>query len=135
MVFEWRNAPETRKYFFNPGPLLKEGHINWFKQSLQMSSRCLLIAEYDQKPIGVLRYDIYDTEAEIDIYIQPGLSGKGFGTRILQAGHEWIKEFFPRIVKLQAKILPENKASIRIFEKTGFTVKTQIYEKIMDKNP
>lgn len=129
IVFDWRNAPETREYFFDPQPLNKAEHITWFTQSLTMPSRCLLIAELDKKPAGVLRFDFVKQRAEIDIYLCPGLKGQGLGTRILLAGNEWIKRHFPMIETLEAKIIANNVASTRAFEKSGFDIKVIVMEK------
>ena len=129
MVYEWRNAPETRKYFFDPRPLEKAAHIKWFESSLKMPDRCLLIAESENTPVGVLRFDISHSEAEIDIYVCPGLTGNGLGTAILNAGTNWINKHKPHVNTLLAKVIPANIASARAFEKSGFNLDFQVYKK------
>lgn len=134
IVFDWRNAPQTRQYSFDSRPLNRLDHISWFDQSLKMSNRCLLIAELDNKPIGVLRYDLAKPYAEISIYLDPGLAGKGLGTIILVAGVQWMQQYSPEITTLRAKIIPDNIASVRAFEKAGFSIKAQGYEKNIKKD-
>ncbi|MDR3491456.1 MAG: GNAT family N-acetyltransferase [Gammaproteobacteria bacterium] len=129
IVFEWRNAPETRRYSFDPSPLNKLDHIKWFEQSLKMHNRYLLIAEQCGNPVGVLRYDLVSSQAEISIYVSPALSGKGLGTKILLAGTDWIKLNLPEIKILRGKVLANNIASARVFDKAGFNLKMQVYEK------
>lgn len=123
MVFDWRNAPETRQNSFDPSPLNKPDHMKWFEQSLTNLNRCILIAELNKQPIGVLRYDFIESQAEISIYLDPKWVGKGLGTRILSVGTEWIKKHFTHIQTLQAKVIASNVASARAFEKAGFDVK------------
>lgn len=128
MIFEWRNALETRQYFFEPSPLQLTEHLQWFNRSLTLPTRKLLIAEVEKTPIGVLRYDFLHSQAEIDIYVRPDLKGKGFGTQILIQGTEWLSKHFPEIKTLQGKVINENIASCRAFEKAGFNKKIQVYE-------
>ena len=129
LVFTWRNAPETRQFFFDTRPLNKHEHIKWFEQSLTMPNRCILIAESDKNSMGVLRYDLTDTTAEIDIYLQPGLAGQGLGTQILLAGTQWINTNYPLVNTLRARVIAENTPSKRAFEKAGFHTAIYIYEK------
>lgn len=129
LVFDWRNAPETRKYFFDTRPLNKQEHMIWFEKSLTMPSRCILIAERDKNPIGVLRFDFINTAAEIDIYLQPGLAGNGLGTQILLAGTQWISTNYSQINTLRARVIAENIPSKRAFEKAGFHASIYTYEK------
>lgn len=134
IMFAWRNAPETRKYFFDPRPIDKFKHIDWLSNSLTMTTRYLLIAEINQKPIGVLRYDLIDSTAEIDIYLNPELSGKGFGTLILKAGVAWAKANYLPAKTLKAKVIADNIGSRRAFEKAGFNLTVQIYEMDLEAN-
>lgn len=129
MVFHWRNAFETRKYCFDPHPLIHDHHIEWFEESLKIPSRCLLIAELEFNPIGVLRYDINDSRAEVAIFLKPGLTGQGLGTKILLRGTDWMKINFPQLQTLQAKVMANNIASARAFKKAGFDISIKGNEK------
>ncbi|HAT1970569.1 TPA: GNAT family N-acetyltransferase [Legionella pneumophila] len=130
-LFEWRNALETRRYSSNPNPIEIADHLRWLQHSLVLPNRRLLIAEHQNNPIGVLRFDIdvLLEQAEVSIYLVPGLAGKGWGTKILESGTEWIKNNLPQIKNLVAKILADNVSSQRAFEKAGFNLTTYIYEK------
>lgn len=129
-LFEWRNAIETRRYSSNPNPIEIENHLRWLQHSLTLPNRRLLIAEHQNKPIGVLRFDIDSLDqAEISIYLVPGLAGKGWGTKILESGTEWVKDNLPQVKNLVAKILMENIGSQRAFEKAGFDLSAYVYKK------
>lgn len=130
IIFEWRNVEETRRYFFDPKPLEMADHLCWFKNSLLMPTRWLLIAEQQDEAIGVLRFDTNEkNEAEIGIYVKPGLTGKGLGTKILEVGCEWVKLNLPHVKSLVGKVIPENVASCRAFEKSGFRKLAYLYER------
>ncbi|HFE8357507.1 TPA: GNAT family N-acetyltransferase [Legionella pneumophila] len=129
-LFEWRNSLETRLYSSNPNPIEKEDHLRWLQHSLTLKNRRLLIAEHQNKPLGVLRFDVDSlSQAEISIYLVPGLAGKGWGTKILESSIEWVKDNLPQVKNLVAKILVRNIGSQRAFEKAGFNPTTYIYEK------
>jgi UDP-2,4-diacetamido-2,4,6-trideoxy-beta-L-altropyranose hydrolase len=119
-LFEWRNAPETRHYAFDPKPIAWEDHQRWFRASLGRDDRHLLIGEMDGEAVGVLRYDVEEKWAEISIYLVPGKSGRGLGTALLCAGNAWLALNLPAITSIRAKILPENIPSRKAFLKAGY---------------
>ncbi|HFX6168929.1 TPA: GNAT family N-acetyltransferase [Legionella pneumophila] len=132
-LFEWRNALEIRRYSSNPNPIEIADHLRWLQHSLVLPNRRLLIAEHQNNPIGVLRFDIdvLLEQAEVSIYLVPGLAGKGWGTKILESGTEWIKNNLPQIRNLVAKILADNVSSQRAFEKAGYDLNSYIYKKLI----
>lgn len=127
-IFSWRNAPETRKYCFNTSSITWEQHQKWFNSSLRRDDRFILIGEISNKPIGVLRYDVNKDEAEIDIYLVPGLYGKGFGTKLLCAGNDWLRKNIPGVKNLIAKVMDQNIASQKAFKKSGFNNYYSVYK-------
>lgn len=128
ILFDWQSHPKTREYFFDPTPPTWEEHWSWLLATLSSKNRFLLIAE-ERGPIGVLRYDLQnDLTAAVDIYLKPGLYGKGLGTQVLKAGNQWIKHQLPNIQKLIAKVIPTNVASSKAFQKAGFSLNYFVYE-------
>ncbi len=119
-LFEWRNAPETRRYAFDSNPIAWENHVRWFRATLANAQRHLLIGEIDGMAVGVLRYDLAGDCAEISIYLVPGHSGRGLGTALLRAGSMWVKLNLPQIRRIRAKILPDNTPSRKAFAKAGY---------------
>lgn len=127
-IYTWRNADETRQFFFHTEQITKEQHTEWFTATLKNSNRIVLIAELAQQAIGVLRYDILDDQAEINIYLVPGMHGKGFGAPLIKAGNNWLKENNKTVKKVIAKVLNDNIASQKAFTKAGFEAFYQTYE-------
>jgi UDP-2,4-diacetamido-2,4,6-trideoxy-beta-L-altropyranose hydrolase len=119
-LFQWRNAEETRTFFFDSFPIPWENHHKWLENILIDENRFLLIGEGDGHPVGVLRYDIKDNSAECSVYLVPEMSGKGLGTALLKVGSEWVKKEFPDIKEIKAIIFPQNQSSLRAFTKAGY---------------
>ncbi|SDN38839.1 GNAT family N-acetyltransferase [Acetanaerobacterium elongatum] len=63
--------------------------------------------------------EAYDATAEVTIYLKPGLTGKGIGSKAIEFIQEKAKE--QKMHVLVATICGENRPSIRLFEKNGFT--------------
>ncbi|MDY7034796.1 MAG: GNAT family N-acetyltransferase [Thermodesulfobacteriota bacterium] len=122
IIFQWRNHPKVRHYFFDSSELSYSEHKKWFEESLKRDDRIILIAHNDSTPLGVLRFDSIETDeniAEIDIYVAPELQGQGFGKMILSEGENWaIKN--TRIKSLLARVREENQASVKMFRHCGF---------------
>lgn len=119
-VFEWRNASVTRKYSRNPTPLSLKSHLRWWEASLGDPSRILLIAETAAMAVGVIRFDVDGSSAEISIYLDPDQRARGLGPATLAAGSAWIGAAREQVTRLTAVISDENAASLRAFEKAGF---------------
>lgn len=127
-LFEWRNAPETRRYAFDSNPIAWEDHIRWLRASLANTRRHLLIGEIGGEAVGVLRYDLQDDCAEISIYLAPGNSGRGLGTSLLREGNAWVRMNLPQASRIRAKILPENIPSQKAFAKAGYVESGENFE-------
>ncbi len=120
LLFQWQSNPKTRHYFRDPKAPTVEEHTHWLQQKLT-DKNCVLLLAYDKGiPIGCLRFDFSNVEAEISIYVAPDLYGQGYGSRIISEGIEWIQMHHQQITTLKAIVLEENKPSINIFTKNEF---------------
>jgi UDP-2,4-diacetamido-2,4,6-trideoxy-beta-L-altropyranose hydrolase len=128
MVFTWRNSPTVRNASLDPREIAWNEHAEWFNRSLKLLDRRLLIGEADGVPVGVLRFDLGSAEAaEISIFLDPTQVGHGYGEAILDAGKVWAKQNLVTIRMLHAKVKPDNAASMRTFEKSGFKESWRLY--------
>lgn len=123
-LFELRNDPDTRRYAFHSEELDYGRHQQWFHESLKNPLRNILIlCDKDHRQVGQIRFDRNPRkgEAEIDIAIAPALRGKGYGLALLK---EAVTVFFNNFEEsvLIAKVKNENGASMKIFEKAGFSL-------------
>lgn len=70
--------------------------------------------------------EAYDATAEVTIYLKPGFTGKGIGSKAIMFIEKKAQE--QRMHVLVATICGENRPSIHLFEKNGFTKCAQYKE-------
>jgi RimJ/RimL family protein N-acetyltransferase len=117
MLFAWRDHPLTRAVSSNSAPLVREEHESWLDRVLADPARRLLVGEIRGRPVGVIRFDFdMPDEAEVSLYLDPGLHGCGLGPALLLAGEAAAD---PALVR--ATVLEENPASQRLFERCGYS--------------
>ena len=127
-VYSWRNHPLVRRASLDTREIPWEEHLAWFRRALESAERRLLIAEQDESPVGVLRFDVKEEQAEISIYLDPGRTGQGLGTAMLRAGVEWARGKLQGVKVLSARIRPDNPGSLKAFEKAGFSESWRVYD-------
>jgi len=126
-IYEWRNAEETRRHIFDKEIIPFESHQQWFANSLTNKDRIILIGEHNNKPVGVLRYDLSENKALISVYLVPGPQPPGVGSQLICAGSLWLQSKHPEIVQIDAEILGENVASVKAFEKADYKLNHLTY--------
>lgn len=131
-IYEWRNAPETRRYALDPAPLELDSHVRWLGRVLADPQVELLIGEREGAALGVLRYDLDGETARVSIYLVPGHAGHGVGGSLIEAGTRWLRVRHPRIRRIVAEIRPENGPSLGAFSKAGFVVHNHVYRRELD---
>ena len=120
-VFDLRNEEATRKVSFNSKTISPEEHRQWFEKKITDNNSIIYIVDIENLPIAQVRFDfINNKEAEINIAVTKDFRNKGYGTEVLKKTSSNFLEEFPRIKTIYAFIKPDNKASLRSFEKAGF---------------
>lgn len=130
-IYEWRNHPSVRSFFFDPRDITYDEHRKWFEESLRKEGRFILMALEERELAGVLRFDVVDPligMAEIDIYVAPDRQGRGVGREILREGEDWARAN-TRIRILTARVKEDNSSSLKMFRNRGFRVKHVHFEK------
>ena len=120
LYFTWANDPVTRSMAFNKEPIPYENHCKWFSKKTENKDAVLYLFYSNGIPVGQVRFDIDNYEAEIDISIDREQRGKNIGTTMLKQALFWFSIEKPGIIPV-SKVLIGNPASHRIFEKCGFT--------------
>lgn len=120
LLWQWVNEPAVRSASFQSAPITWPEHQQWFLAKRNDSNSLQLIAEDGAgTPIGQVRFDTVDQEAEIDASIEPRWRGSGLGgIMLIQALHALYRHTPIRAV--HAHIKSDNERSIRIFGKAGF---------------
>ena len=127
LLFMWANDTAVRKNSFKSDPILYEDHVKWFKHIMEDDRVLQFIMMDDETPVGQIRLNLEDEEAEIGYSIAAEFRGKGYGHRILQLVAQKIQTEYPQIKKLIAKVKPENIASKKLFESEGYEMKYSCY--------
>ena len=120
-----RNDEMSRRYSNNHDPIDPAAHASWFAAALANDRERLFVCEQADTFAGYLRLTLRDPgEVEISYAVAPGMRGRGIGYRLLEEAKRLSAGEFPGKV-LFGEVLPENAASLRLFEKSGFTREEQ----------
>jgi RimJ/RimL family protein N-acetyltransferase len=124
VLLAWRNDAGTRAASFNSEEIPRDGHVRWLAAKLNDPDCALLIVEAQGEAVGQVRLDRSDEDrdvAEIHIALDPAARGRSIGRRALRAA---VGEAPAKIGahRIEARVKPENEASLRAFEAAGFRV-------------
>ncbi len=128
-LFEWRNHPAIRSASRNPEPIKRDDHQSWFAAVLADMDRVLLIGCIENRPVGVVRFDLESDVAEVSIYLVPegGFAGQGRG--LLLSAERWLKLNRPDIKRIRAGVLGDNVSSQQLFLGANYRLETIYYLK------
>jgi phosphinothricin acetyltransferase len=135
---DWKSLGNIYKLGIETGIATFETEVpTWRKWNQSHLKCCRLAAWLDSSLVGwaalspVSDRCVYDGVAEVSVYVDTNLNGKGIGTQLLQ--RLIIESENDGYWTLQAGIFPENKASISLHKKVGFR-EIGYREKIGKKN-
>ena len=128
-VLCWRNDPVAVAVSFNKKLVDKLEHKQWFAKVLKDKRRRLFIAvSKSGEKIGVIRFDLINNKfAEVSINLEPSMRGKGYGAKIIDLGTRKMKG-----INLLARTKESSSASIRVFEKAGYSRLFDYIDKTQD---
>ena len=128
-LFNWRNHPSIREVSRNTDVIAWQDHQKWFASILADSKKWLLIGKDAGAPIGVVRFDAQNDEAEVSIYLTPEKTSSGRGRNLLRSAEHWLSTNHPEIRKIRAHVLGTNERSLRFFSKAGYQIESADYSK------
>jgi UDP-2,4-diacetamido-2,4,6-trideoxy-beta-L-altropyranose hydrolase len=120
LLWEWANDPVVRQASFHSAPILWDEHWEWFTNKLQDPKSVMYIGENCAGvPVGHVRFNLDPERAVISVVVAPEFRGKGWGRELIWFSMRTLilAGFTGRI---EAFVKPDNQASIRLFESTGF---------------
>lgn len=82
MVLKWRNDDRVRKWMYSSKQATEEEHFNYIKTLESRDDRWYWLVYRENLPVGVLVLALQDIDNEMfehGIYMNPELSGEGFG--------------------------------------------------------
>ena len=119
LIFNWSNDPLVRSQSFYSNIIEFENHKNWFKEKLQNNNSLLLINKFGENNIGLVRFELENNKCTVGILIDEKFRGKGFSSLMLINSSAY---YFNRFsTPIFADIKESNTASIRSFEKAGYS--------------
>ncbi|MGI9316081.1 MAG: UDP-2,4-diacetamido-2,4,6-trideoxy-beta-L-altropyranose hydrolase [bacterium] len=133
-LFEWRNHPKIRAVSRNSDIIKRGDHDHWLASVLNNTNQILLIGQRNGKPIGVVRFDIQNSVAEVSIYLAPDANNSGWGKSLLRSAEIWFTKNYSGVNKIHAKVLASNERSHLLFRATGYQNNSTNYYKELKKS-
>ena len=127
-LFQWRNELETRMASQNCAEVVWDQHLSWLTAVLEDPQRFLYVGscvESDTTNIGMCRFDVDGSSAEVSINLNPDFRGRGLAQSILQESISRFAQDRGEVLRLTATIRPSNTASVRIFTESGFRLASE----------
>lgn len=129
LYFDWANEPVTRQQSFNSAPILWEAHKAWFARKVDDPNVLLLVFESEEgEPVGQVRFERQaDGEVIIGLSVDSSFRGRGLASQLIREAcavfqANWRSPVeVGQVVPISAYVKPDNKPSIRAFERAGFT--------------
>jgi RimJ/RimL family protein N-acetyltransferase len=120
LLWKWVNDPVVRAAAFCSDYISIEEHRRWFYGKLA-DPQCLLFVGVngDGAPIGQVRFDVRDSEAEVDVSVAPNCRGHGYGVGLIRKGVQALRQEIS-VSAIQAFVKLENRASLQAFLNAGF---------------
>jgi UDP-2,4-diacetamido-2,4,6-trideoxy-beta-L-altropyranose hydrolase len=126
IVHPWRNHLSTRLFSRDMTEVPLEQHRKWWTTTIADCRKRLLLAHVGIIDIGVLRFDIEASAAEVSIYLNPAYTRLGLGTWVLLEAQRYaIAEL--NLSSLYAFIVPGNLASETVFTNAGFKSRNSLW--------
>jgi UDP-2,4-diacetamido-2,4,6-trideoxy-beta-L-altropyranose hydrolase len=120
LLWRWANDPVARAASFRSRPIEWDEHVAWFDARTRDPASRIYIIEAGGESSGVLRFDLDGpARAVVSINIAPEARGRGLGPDALREGCALVSAD-DAVSSVTAYIKPDNAASLRTFERSGF---------------
>lgn len=120
LLWSWVNDPAVRRSAFRSEPIPFGEHAAWLAARLRDPACMHFLASDDAgAPVGQVRFDLGDGEAEVDVSVAADRQGVGYGALLIRQGVTRLVET-TRVRLVHAFVKPENVASLRAFRSAGF---------------
>lgn len=121
-LWHWANDRQVRAASFSTGPIPWEEHRRWFAaRQRDPGCRMLIAIDQDDAAVGQIRFDSSGAAAaKVSVSVDRNRRKAGYGSLIIELGVSRVTAETP-LRTVDAYIRMENRASIRAFEKAGFS--------------
>jgi pseudaminic acid cytidylyltransferase len=119
-IFDMISDPEVRNATFKQNMITLDEHRTWFQAALKSPDRLLFIIEDNSNyTLGMLRFDIQKTHADVSIVLNKDSRGHGYGPQSLHQGCDTVYQS-TKIANYRAYVRSDNIPSRKAFSKAGF---------------
>jgi RimJ/RimL family protein N-acetyltransferase len=124
LYFHWVNDSDARQNAITVKQIDYDEHCVWFAEKVISKDACLWVMEYEEVPVGQIRFDIDRSlkEATISYFIAQEHRGKGFGLSVVKLGLELFFGTKKDISTINAVVKSTNGYSRKIFEHFSFQI-------------
>lgn len=129
-VYRLASEPSARAMFLDPTPPTLLGHLRHFWRDLHEWRHREWVAVLDGRRVGHVFADLHGADVEVSVNLRPRARGKRLGSRLIAFGSErvragwWVPfpwgEIECQCHAIEARIKPENVASMRAFAAAGY---------------
>ena len=119
LLLEWTNEPETRLNSFNTNQITLKEHTAWFNKTIQNPNAVYFICQVNKIAVGLVRFDKNENYTTVGINISSVFRGQGLSSTFLKDCSQLY--FLKNSLIINAFIKPQNVASIKAFEKAGYS--------------
>lgn len=133
LLFGWVNESCVRKNSFSTAEITYDEHLKWFEDVLAKPDVKQFIYMDEDGPAGQVRIAINGNQAEISYSVCAEKRCMGVGKEMLVLLAQKIKNEFPQILTLTAKVKTDNIASQKAFQDLGYKQKYYAYEIEVDE--
>lgn len=128
LLFAWANEPGVRANSFSTSLISYEEHKAWFEKILCAKDIRQYIYMCGDETVGQVRVAVSGDLAEVSYSICAGKRNMGYGKDLLQMLKNQVKQDFPQVKRLTAKVKPDNIASRKAFLSVGYEGRYEVYE-------
>lgn len=122
VLYEWANDSVVRNNSFCSKPISYETHKVWFNRIMSDPMTHQYILMDNSMAVGQIRLCVTGEEAEISYSIAKEFRGQGYGRILLRLTVEEVRTNHSEIVKLIAKVKPDNISSNKLFCSEGYSI-------------
>lgn len=134
-IVKWRNNPRVRDHFIYRKPFTRQGHLKWVENKVNTGEviQFIICEKETDRPLGSVYFRDINREhgnAEYGVFIgEDDAVGLGIGSEacLLACRYGFAEEKWH---KIRLRVLPDNKAAIRSYEKAGFEREAFLREEV-----
>ncbi len=120
LLWKWANDPDVRESAFSSRQIPLGDHNTWFRKKSE-DPGCVQYIGLDENnvPVGQVRFDVRNCEAEVDVSVAQNHRGRGYGVALIRRGVRALREE-ATVNVIHALVKLENRLSQQAFQSAGF---------------